>query len=325
MPQDSAIYGVARIRCHEKDLIGREKLSRMAEGTLEEAMRALHDMGYGSMPDAGPEQAEDMISAELKAAYALVREVTFDQPLTDLFLMKADVNNLKLLLKLRLTGSQEEPALMEGGCYSPETLTRMVQEGSYKELPEEFKAALAALEQGFQSGVDPARISIELDKAYLAHALNRGGEAAPYFRAQADFGNILTMLRIRANGAGAAKLREALLPEGDVPHSRLIQALDAPADGLGKLIATGPARERILKGLEQYLKNGSIAALERERDNYIISLASEGKYRDESMGPVLGYLLAREQEAKCVRLIITAKRNGLAEEVITERLRELYG
>lgn len=325
MPQDSALYGVARIRCHEKDLIGKDKLHRMAEGTLEDAMRVLQDAGYGHVAEAGAAQGEELIASELRAAYQLVREVTFDQKLTDLFLMKADIHNLKLLLKLRLTGSQDKPALMEGGCYTQEALAKMVQEGSYKELPEELAQALMGLEQSFQTGVDPAEISIRLDRAYIAYALRTGGkEAQPYFKAQADFGNILTALRIRANGGGAAKLRDALLPEGDIPHSRIMQALEAPADGLGKLLATGPVRDRVLKGLDGYLKNGSIAGLERERDNYLISLASQGKYA-EGIGPVIGYLMAREQEAKCVRLILTAKRNGLEESVITERLRELYG
>jgi vacuolar-type H+-ATPase subunit C/Vma6 len=41
--------------------------------------------------------------------------------------------------------------------------------------------------------------------------------------------------------------------------------------------------------------------------------------------PIVGYLLARDRESKAVRLILTVKRNGLDDGVITERLRELYG
>lgn len=73
MPQNSVTYGVTRIRCHEKDLINREKMERMAEGTLDEAMRTLMDMGYGSLPNATPEQAELMIERELNAASDLKR------------------------------------------------------------------------------------------------------------------------------------------------------------------------------------------------------------------------------------------------------------
>ena len=42
------------------------------------------------------------------------------------------------------------------------------------------------------------------------------------------------------------------------------------------------------------------------------------------LGGLLAYLLGREQEAACIRLIITVKRNGLPDSIITERLRGLY-
>ena len=38
MPQSSYVYAVARIRAVEKGLIGRDKMHRMAEGSLEEVM-----------------------------------------------------------------------------------------------------------------------------------------------------------------------------------------------------------------------------------------------------------------------------------------------
>ena len=318
MPQNSVTYGVTRIRCHEKDLINRDKMERMAEGTLDEAMRTLMDMGYGSLPNATPEQAELMIERELNAASDLIREVTFDEKTTDLFLMKADVHNLKLLLKLRLTGSGDTPAYMAGGCFTTEALYKMVQNSDYRELPEEFCKALTELEQSFQTDIDPARISMELDKAYIAYAYRVGkkGIAKSYFRGMADFSNLLALMRIR---------KDAMLPAGDIPEIKLIQALEAPADGLAKLLAAGPAKEWILKGLDAFQKGAGLSALEKERDNYLISMVQKAKFEENSILPVIAYLLAREQEAKCLSLILPAKRNRLPDSVITERLRELYG
>ena len=325
MPQDSALYGIARIRCHEKNLIGRDKMQRLIDGNVEEAVRLLVDAGYGGIPDATVEDAERLITSELGNTYALIREISFDSATTDLFLMKADVNNIKLLMKLKLTDSGDEPLLMRGGLYSQEALMKFIA-GDYRDLPEEFREALSALEQNIQTSVEPAAISIALDRAYVQYAFRTAkGFAASYFRAQADFDNVIAMLRIRSMGGGTDKLRTALLPEGDVPASRLAQAMDAPIDGMAKLIATGPARDGILRGLDAIQKGMEISVMERERDNCLISLANAGKLRDDSIAPVVGYLLAREQEAKCIRIILTAKRNGLPDTDMTERLRELYG
>ena len=169
-------------------------------------------------------------------------------------------------------------------------------------------------------------ISTEIDRAYLEHCLNNAkGVSLEYFKSLADFTNLLTMLRLRNMGAGADKLKNSLMPEGYVSHRLLIQCFDGPEEGIARAAATGPARESILKGLEEYGRSGRLTELERQRDNYLISLFKGAKFAEGGIEPLIGYLIGREQEAKCLRLIITAKRNNLPDKVITERLGELYG
>ena len=302
MPQKSPVYAVTRIRVHEKDMVKPERMARMAEASPAEVMRALGDIGYGGISDP-----------QLSDAYALINEVTFSPEQTDLFILKGDANNLKLLIKQRLTGTADSPALMKG-VYPKDDIIRMVHNADYRELPEEFTKRLNALEQSFSGEIDPGRISTEIDRAYLEH-----------FKSLADFTNILTMLRMRNMGAGADKLKASLMPEGYVSHRLLIQCFDGPEEGIARAAATGPARESILKGLEEYGRSGRLTELERQRDNYLISLFKGAKFAEGGIEPLIGYLLGREQEAKCLRLIITAKRNNLPDKVITERLGELYG
>ena len=327
MPQDSVIYGVTRIRCHEKDLLGPARLQRMLDSSAEEAVRQLVDIGYGGLPDATVADMEQMIANELAAAYTLVEEVSFRPALTDAFRMKADVHNLKLLLKLRLMGSRETPLLLQGGVFSPEALEKMVESADYRQLPDPFPAALAALEESFQAGIDPARISTALDSAYIQYAssIRKAPMVTAYFKALADFDNVLALLRARQMGANAARLQQMLLPPGDVPQEALLGALEAPAESLARALAQGPAREALSKGLEAFARGEGIAPLERERDNYLMNQFQGARFDNDSAAPLVAYLLAREQEAACIRLIITAKRNGLPENIITERLRVLYG
>lgn len=288
-------------------------------------MRALGDIGYGGISDPQLSDGDRMIAKELSDAYALINEVTFSPEQTDLFILKGDANNLKLLIKQRLTGTADSPALMKG-VYPKDDIIRMVHNADYRELPEEFTKRLNALEQSFSGEIDPGRISTEIDRAYLEHCLNNAkGVSLEYFKGLTDFTNLLTMLRMRNMGAGADKLKNSLMPEGYVSHRLLIQCFDGPEEGIARAAATGPARESILKGLEEYGRSGRLTELERQRDNYLISLFKGAKLAEGGIEPLIGYLLGREQEAKCLRLIITAKRNNLPDKVITERLGELYG
>lgn len=330
MPQASHTYAVARIRALERGLIGQDRMARMAEGSLDDVVRMLQETGYGGMPEATSDDCEAMISRELTETYRLIREISPEPELTDLFLMKADIHNLKVLLKARLLDSHEPPMLMDGGIMDPEKLRAAVANRDYRDLPELLREALNQLEKSLQLREDPQQVSVSLDKAYqrLAEevlARHSNSFAIAYFTARADFGNVLTLLRLRAIGSGKDSLAPLLLPAGDIPHSTLSAAYDQPMESLVRMLSIGAAGSAIAEGFEEMQRTGQLSALEKARDNHLIRLIKGEKYEVMTLGPVLGYLLAREQEAGCVRLIVTAKRNRLGEQVITERLRELYG
>ena len=68
----------------------------------------------------------------------------------------------------------------------------------------------------------------------------------------------------------------------------------------------------------------SPSAFERWCDNRMIETMKPQKYETFSVGPLLGYLIARENEIKTVRIILTGKQNGFSEDAIRERIREMY-
>ena len=104
MPQPSYPYACARISALEKGILDAASVRRMAEGSLEDAMRTLSDVRYGGVSDASASNAEELIAAELARVSREVREVSPEPALTDLFLLENDVLNLKLLIKGRLLG-----------------------------------------------------------------------------------------------------------------------------------------------------------------------------------------------------------------------------
>ena len=50
----------------------------------------------------------------------------------------------------------------------------------------------------------------------------------------------------------------------------------------------------------------------------------EAKYKTLTPEPVAAYILAKETEAKCVRIIMTCKLHNIDAETIKERVREAY-
>lgn len=330
MAQENALYAVARIRCHENGLIGRERMARMVQGTANEAMQVLTGAGYGGAAAGETEQgaagAEALIAAELRRTYELVREVSPEPPLTELFLMQADVHNLKVFYKLKLLGGgNAAPALMQGGAFEAEALARMVREQDYSDLPLPIGEALRELDAAAENAkADPVKVSTALDGAYLTMGYESKNKfAQEYFRAKADFENTLVLLRLRAMEASEEAFRAALLPPGNMEKDVFLKAYEAQEELLPKLLNEGPAGETLRKAVEG--AGNAAQRVERARDNYLIRLAGYGRFEQDTVAPIIGYLLAREQEARCIRLIMTAKRNGLPDSIITERMRVLYG
>ena len=48
------------------------------------------------------------------------------------------------------------------------------------------------------------------------------------------------------------------------------------------------------------------------------------KWEPFGIGPVVAYIIARQNEIKAVRMILSAKINDLSEDMIKERLRDMY-
>ncbi len=327
MPQPSYAYACARLSALNKRLLEPQTIQRMADGSLQDAMRALSDVRYGNLPDATEADAERMIERELTDAMQEVKEISPNPAITDLFLLQADVQNLKVLIKARLL-NQPEPVFTPGGLYEKEALTEMVQTHQYQALPAVFTEALNKLEKQLEIRVEPRNISIALDRAYLAHAL-RETEKQPvfshYFKALADFNNVPTFLRLRATGASIETLDEVILPEGGITYRDLYGAYELSFDSLNRVLEKSVCKEALLVGLNAMQRTGNISEVEKARDNYLVSLLSAHKYETETIYPIVGYYLAKEREGRAVRLIITAKRNHLPENVIRERLVTLYG
>ena len=327
MPQPSYTYASARLSALSKRLVEPQTVRRMADGTLSDALRTLQDIRYGGGMDIRETNVEQMITAEMRETMAEIRDISPNPTLTDLFLLRSDVQNIKALLKARMLGSSDAP-FSDGGFYSKEDLDAMVKEQHYDELPDELKTALLQLEKQLSIRVDPQHISVVLDRAYLAYALRTAKKDAvlsQYFSAMADFDNILTFLRVRAMGGSKEMLDDLLLPETGIKKQQLMETFDWSFEQLNKILDASVCREALVKGLNAMQRTGNIGEVEKARDNYLLSLLSVHKYETSSIYPVIGYYLAKEREGRAIRLIITAKRNKLPDSVISERLVTLYG
>ncbi len=325
MPQLSIPYAVGRISVLQKDALDASRLERLLSApSLREAQRALSEIGWESGEGLDYEQ---LSLQRVAKACKLVRDLSPEPDISDCFLLRYDIHNLKTILKARCLG--EKPAyLSECGTLPLSKLIHAVTEHTYKDLPPILMQTMAELEKRQAAKTDAMEIDVALDHALYGMIFEKlDGKNAPvvrkFFIAKVDMVNLLMILRTNTMGKGEAFLRQILIKNGTYSVDTWLKTAAYP-EKLPKLL--DPYGKYVVSAAQAAVfESGKLPALEKAMDDYLLSLFTPYRIASLSLEPIIGYLLAVEREAAAVRLILAGKANGFSQEAIRERMRELYG
>ncbi len=325
MAQFSHAYAVGRIRVLERDLMTGTGMERLLSAKNEsELMRAVTDLGWGD--SSTQQQVEHQAAVQMQNACELIKSCSPEPEITECFLYKYDVHNLKTLIKSK-TLSIEPEHLSACGTFDEEKLKHMVKENNYHQLPKILCDACQGIERKLSVNVDPLEIDSMLDKAMfllIAENLKTGKNSVvkQYFEDLADITNLRTILRCKDMKRDSA-FASRLLVDGSIHASKFILAMDN-IDAIKWLFAGKKSQRVADEGIAAWSESKGLMTIEKDMDDYLIGLFKPFKYEITSVLPLIWYLLAKERETSIVRLILTAKLNSFPMEMLRERLRDLY-
>ena len=245
----------------------------------------------------------------------------------DVFCIKYDYHNAKVLLKAQATGQSPDELLLDAGRYPAGRLKEDYLQGDLSRYSATFAQAVAQAKELLASSGDPQAADLLLDQAYYAEMLAAAKAARSaflegYVRLSIDSVNLRSVVRAARMGKGPDFLRRVLLPEGNVKTDSLLAAGAGAAD-LAGLFAHTYLTEAAQDGAEA-MRGGSLTQFERLCDNALTAYLSQGKRVAFGEHPLIGYLYAKENELTTIRIILTGRLAGLGAETIRERLRESY-
>jgi V/A-type H+-transporting ATPase subunit C len=324
MPQQSLSFACGRVGVLRRAALRTAQLERLTSARdYADASRALIDIGFASVDSADFQQAADQ---HVRKACQLLKAVTPEKLVTDSFLLRYDVHNLKMLYKSRYL-AQKPQFLSQCGTLDVEMLRHSVAERSYGRLPAHLKAAMELLEKRSAVRFDPMLVDTELDKAMYRQAFDNLSQSrnahvcVRYFQAKADITNVIMMLRLKAMGKEATQFGDVALPGGNTAI-RVMQGLFTETERLARLLRPyGTALYQAV--LAASADAGKLPYLEKVADDYLGGLFRDSRYDTASMEMLIAYLLNRQREATDIRLIMAGKQNGFSPEAVLERVREL--
>ena len=322
------LYISARIHAMENKLLTRERMERMLSArNAEEAAKVLAECGYGDFPSLTPAAIEHTLDEARLSLFAELRRSAPDPAIVDVFCIKYDYHNAKVLLKAQATGQSPDELLLDAGRYPAGRLKEDYLQGDLSRYSATFAQAVAQAKELLASSGDPQAADLLLDQAYYAEMLAAAKAARSaflegYVRLSIDSVNLRSVVRSARMGKGPHFLRRVLLPEGNVKIDSLLPAGAGAAD-LAGLFAHTYLTAAAQEGAEA-MRGGSLTQFERLCDNALTAYLSQGKRVAFGEHPLIGYLYAKENELTTIRIILTGRLAGLGAETIRERLRESY-
>ena len=317
-------YAVARVRAKELTLLSQSDMeSLISAGNYEECRRVLSDLGWES--DAG-DTAEEILKREHDKTWKFAAELERDPKAFQVFLYANDYHNLKFAIKEAATNREHPHVYIDRSqcVYDPQLLKRAVAEHDYAALPDSGmrEAAKEAHETLLHTG-DGQMCDIIIDRAALMKIYQAGKDSkdetlALYSELFVALANIKTAIRGCQTGKDQSFLLQAMAPCDTINVQRLSKA---STDGMEAIYSY--LEHTAYSGATPEIQKGN-SAFERWCDDLIINKMKPQLHNQFTIGPVIAYIVAKENEIKTVRIILSGKINQLSDEAIRERVRETY-
>lgn len=320
--QQDYTYAVARIRYRETRLLSEADLNQLVSSKdSETAMRLLRDKGWGDgSADSG---IDELISKEEDKLWAFIGEIVPDLSVFGFLSAPNDYHNLKVVVKCITRDIKPDGMFVYNAPTDPDELYDKLQKREYDSLPEHLREPAKEAMSVLLQTSDGQLCDIIADKACLEHVYSLGKESGSdiiqlYCELFVAFADIKTAVRSAKTGKHLDFIRRAMAECDSLNVEKLAFAASLGYDDIASYLST----TRYSSAVEAL--NTSMSAFEKWGDDYLTNALQPQKWEPFSIGPVVAYIIARENEFKAVRLILSAKQNGLTEETVKERLRNMY-
>lgn len=317
------VFAALRIRNRETAMLDAGKIDQLvSSASLASALSLLAEWGWG---DGEPTNAETMLKAEQKKTWDLAYELVDNKEFLSVLCITKDYHNLKAAIKSFYTESKLPPERIfeEGGWIDPRAMQRAIEAKEYGLFPDEMARAVKEAEAALAHSGDGQKCDQILDKAAMEALYAAGREAGEevlkeYATVTVASANVRIALRGAAAGWSYATLVESMAPMEEMDVAALAKAALESREAVAEYLRMTP-----YAALADSLGR-SMRTFETACDNLLIEHMKPQKYEYFTPGPVAAYVLARESEIKCVRIILTGKANHLPVHVIRESLRQPY-
>lgn len=317
----------AVLKARETDMIDSDRMERMLSAAdYGEAAKLIVDNGYPDLSGADAAGIDEALNGRRNDIFYELSRFSPQSEIVDVFRMKYDYHNAKVLIKAEGAGVSGDRLLSFAGRVKPEKLAEAYSEDDYRFVPQKLGAAMREAKAVLARTSNPQTADFILDRAYFGEMKDLADEIgsdfiSKYVAVLTDSANLRSAVRTVRMGKDMEFMLTALVPGGTVGPERLAQAVMG-GDGVASVFGASVFRDAAALGAEA-IKGGSMTKFELACDNAVTAFLSSAKLICFGQEPLVEYLALTEAEITAVRMILTGRLAGMNPDSIRERLREI--
>ena len=315
-------YAVARIRALEVSLFSNSTIDQLiACQNYAQCLQFLEEKGWGDSDTSG--NAEAMLTREEEKTWEVVKELSVDMKNFDVLSLSKLYHNLKAAIKEVCTEEKNRHIFYDDVSIPGSAMLEIVAERDFGKLPDHMQHAAQEAYETLLHTRDGQLCDVIIDQAAL-EAIYKAGKTSDaaiirdYAESTVAVANIKIAVRSQKTAKSLDFMKRAMAECDSVSVDQLAKAALNGMDAICEYLQ-GTAYAEGADALKE-----SPSAFERWCDNRIIQTISPQKYNAFTIGPVIAYVIARQNEIKTVRIILSGKQNDLPDDSIRERVREMY-
>ncbi len=293
------------IRTLENNLLKRTKLDNLvAMDSFLDVLKGLSQGNDYSMASIGSlDQAEDCLKEEWNRVINQMYEISPHKEVIELIEAPYQIHTIRYALK-----------------------TGQTQSESLKKLPAGLKDIMGKV---LEATEDNQKREIILDKhmfEYMRQLAQKIGSSLimEHIGMQIDFYNIKAMLRAREMHKDIAFLEFCLVDGGNLDKDLFLRCYSLPMSAITAAFTYKYCSKEIKKGLESYEEYHNFSEIEVLLQGALIEHLKKAKLITYGAEIVYAYLMAKENELRQIRLLLTCKAKQISNTILIRKLGESY-
>lgn len=320
------------IRTYELRLLKTEDFERLIKAeSLKQALEYLKNTDYEFSMEKVMQNKNfnKFLMDHLARVYTELYEIAPQPELLDLFTLRYSYHNLKVLLKERFLEQNHSDLLIPIGI-TIDSLRNLIETKESSVAHPIMVEAVQAVMQEYEESNRIEAVTVYMDTYFMRHlrAISdtvNSDTIATITDLIIDLYNLSSVVRSQKQDKPRSHLYTMLSSSGSIAKQDII---DESINGSAAIIRKLYSGKSYSNQLERVITDKDTVdtlQLDKLMDTLIHDVVSSGLYEAFGPMPLMGYLYAKETEVTNLRLILVGKDNDISEDILRERVRQIYG